>query len=100
MGRHLFNLAAAASLVVCCVLAFIRWDNSQTRDGSFGLKYRTNPYFHRGYHSFWIADFEVSYAAGIGATSALPLAWVVARLVRRPREVRGFEVTEHGEAAD
>jgi hypothetical protein len=100
MSRKLFNLAAAASLVVCCLLAWIRFENSQIRDGSFGLKYRTNPYFHRGYHSFWIADLEVSYAAGIGATCALPLTWTVTRRIRRPREVRGFEVAKRSEAAD
>jgi hypothetical protein len=100
MRSHLFNLTAAASLALCFLLGLIRLHNSQIRDGSFGLKYRTNPYFHRGYHSFWIADFEISYFAGIAVTSVVPVGWGVKKLTRRPRESRGFEVVERRNAAD
>jgi hypothetical protein len=94
MRWWLFNIAAAVSLLACFTLAFMRLDNSFTMDGSFALKSRTNPYFHRGYHSFWVGDVEVSYAAGIGGTGALPLAWVIVKGFHRSRTARGFEITK------
>lgn len=76
MRRWLFTLAAAASAIASVWLAWMQVENYGINDGPFALKYRTNPVFHRGNHSFLLFDFEIDYWTAVFVTAIPPVLWL------------------------
>jgi hypothetical protein len=86
--RIAFGTAALASLALSVWLLFLQVENYYTSDGSFGLQYRTNALFHRGYHHFWVFDLSVPYWLGVLLAAAPPIWWLADKQYRETRTRR------------